>query len=114
MHLIQWNPFTTENKGPFARSNRFRLHFVNIMDRPKCINYMAPVVDLRSYEFCVTLQDRVNVNFEHGAALLQGYNVTGFFSWGERQGKTLPFIIVYIPKFKDWLEDIVSLQNILL
>ncbi|XP_026318515.1 uncharacterized protein LOC113229124 isoform X2 [Hyposmocoma kahamanoa] len=48
-------------------------------------------------------------NYDHGAILIVDSKIVGMFTWGEKSGKGMPFIIVNIPHFKDWIEAIVSL-----
>ncbi|XP_013146473.1 PREDICTED: uncharacterized protein LOC106109499 [Papilio polytes] len=103
-----WNQDATDDEDI---GEPYSLYVVNSMDRAKCVNFMAPVVDLRNYEHCFTLQDSVQFNLYHGAALLNAYTVFGIFSWGERQNKIFPFVILRIADFKDWLEDVIVLNN---
>lgn len=46
---------------------------------------------------------------DHGAILIVDSKIVGMFTWGEKSGRGMPFIIVKILHFKDWIETIISL-----
>lgn len=46
---------------------------------------------------------------DHGAILIVDSKIVGMFAWGEKSGKGMPFIIVNIAHFKDWIESIITL-----
>ncbi|XP_061723522.1 uncharacterized protein LOC133529709 isoform X1 [Cydia pomonella] len=74
----------------------------------KCKLYVSPVVDIRDYEHCVTMTERRNVTIAPGAVLAIKSEYVGIFTWGDSKGRGLPFVILDIAHYKDWITYIVS------
>ncbi|XP_028167107.1 complement factor D-like [Ostrinia furnacalis] len=72
----------------------------------RCRQYMNPVLELRSYEFCMQLKK--NYTIEHGSAMLVGAEVKGLVAWGDKSGH-LPLVILHIGYYRNWIENIVNL-----
>ncbi|XP_048006071.1 chymotrypsin-2-like isoform X2 [Leguminivora glycinivorella] len=74
----------------------------------KCKQYVSPVVDIRDYEHCVTMTERRNVTIVPGAILAMKSEYVGMFTWGDSKGRGLPFVILDLAHYKDWITYIVS------
>ncbi|XP_063547625.1 chymotrypsin-2-like [Cydia strobilella] len=74
----------------------------------KCKLYVSPVVDIRDYEHCVTMMERRNVSIAPGAVLAMKSEFVGIFTWGDSKGRGLPFVILNLEHYKDWITYIVS------
>ncbi|XP_063633121.1 uncharacterized protein LOC134804109 isoform X2 [Cydia splendana] len=74
----------------------------------QCKMYVSPVVDIRDYEHCVTMTERKNVSIAPGAVLAMKVEFVGIFTWGDSKGRGLPFVILDLAHYKDWITYIVS------
>ncbi|XP_026318442.1 uncharacterized protein LOC113229124 isoform X1 [Hyposmocoma kahamanoa] len=105
--IAVWERHAAYNYDEIERLGNYNVR-LNTLE--KCAHFLAPVVDLRNYELCAVLfEHRGELTVDHGAILIVDSKIVGMFTWGEKSGKGMPFIIVNIPHFKDWIEAIVSL-----
>ncbi|KAL0851670.1 hypothetical protein ABMA28_000006 [Loxostege sticticalis] len=81
---------------------------VHPMPSQRCRQHMAPIVDLRTYEFCVHYSTKKNLTIEHGALVLFGSEMKGFVAWGDKNGN-LPFVVLDIGFYRTWIENIINL-----
>ncbi|XP_045509833.1 uncharacterized protein LOC123705194 [Colias croceus] len=90
-----------------AGDNLIQQHNAKLFSVDKCTQYTSPILDLRNYEFCVVPQERT-VSLEYGALVLLNEKVVGLYSWGERKLSHLPFVILNITFFHDWIHTMIS------
>ncbi|KAJ2953992.1 hypothetical protein O0L34_g2205 [Tuta absoluta] len=77
----------------------------------KCVDFMKPILDIRSYEHCVLLKNGLEDGDnapDHGSVLVVGTTIVGMFGWGEKSGKGAPCIVLDLQFFKMWLENIIA------
>ncbi|KAI5631530.1 hypothetical protein NE865_15751 [Phthorimaea operculella] len=77
----------------------------------KCVDFMKPILDVRSYEHCVLLKhslDDEDNTPDHGAVLVAGSTIMGVFAWGEKAGRGTPCIVLDLHFFRTWLENIIA------
>ncbi|XP_063373165.1 uncharacterized protein LOC134661144 isoform X2 [Cydia amplana] len=106
------------NIGLFQHEEAFQHAFSNVchvvqnpvqpLSPEKCKLYVSPVVDIRDYEHCVTMTERRNVSIAPGAVLAIKSEFVGIFTWGDSKGRGLPFVILDLAHYKDWITHIVS------
>ncbi|XP_050361062.1 uncharacterized protein LOC126780532 [Nymphalis io] len=103
--IISWNFDTIQYKDKHIVK-----HPVQVLNEEKCSIYMTPIIELRSYEFCTTIGNDVNTTIGHGALICnrKGSHTFGFFTWGERQERSLPLVILNLTNFQEWLKTIIT------
>ncbi|CAG9781713.1 unnamed protein product [Diatraea saccharalis] len=78
------------------------------VSREVCRHHVAPVMELRDHELCVTLDTTPpQALLGVGAALVVDSYVIGFYSWGSERGD-LPLIILNMAHYQRWIENIVN------
>ncbi|XP_064076507.1 uncharacterized protein LOC113403875 [Vanessa tameamea] len=103
--IVSWNFDTAQHKD-----ENIEINTVQLLNKENCSLYMTPIIELRSYEFCTTIGNHVNTILGHGALIVnrQDSHTLGFFTWGERQERSLPLVILNLTNFQEWLKMIIT------
>ncbi|XP_072930684.1 uncharacterized protein [Epargyreus clarus] len=106
MFIVGWEPNVIEHNDKFINGpNNYAVYYINKED---CLEVLTPIVLMRNYEFCVTLQKNSKIVLEYGAVIFNNTKPIGFFSWGESIQTELPLVIVNDTLFQDWLIPLIN------
>ncbi|CAH2227405.1 jg474, partial [Pararge aegeria aegeria] len=103
--ILSWDHGSFGYKG---RNYKILIHNIQLISMENCTSYISPIIELRTYEFCIKLKKKINTVLGHGAAIVDSrdFHVFGIFAWGERQQKFLPSIALNLSHFKGWVDSV--------
>ncbi|XP_041986416.1 uncharacterized protein LOC121738441 [Aricia agestis] len=93
------------SRTTFEGQTEINYHRIKIVESTHCNEIMSFIENIRKYEFCATFLERHDTVIEHGALVTEDNKVTGIFSWGDKNGKALPFVILNISYYQTWIRQ---------
>ncbi|XP_026757601.3 uncharacterized protein LOC113517208 isoform X2 [Galleria mellonella] len=103
MKIVTWDLQPSQQKGDY-RSIIMNTNIVKGMSLEQCRQTMSPIVELRNNEFCVMIDRKSKTVIVPGAVIFINSKVLGFFSWGPKQAREEPIVILNIFFYRAWLK----------